>query len=95
MPMVGFLKLMAPATAVAMVTTMSASAAEIHVMSGGAPKEVFALLTPRFEQQTGIPSLYRGHSIFDDALRTGLLFVTLGRIRSRIFVMLVVTTATA
>jgi molybdate transport system substrate-binding protein len=31
---------------------MSASS-EIHVMSGGAPKEVFALLTPRFEEQTG------------------------------------------
>src|SRR6516164_9763990 len=25
----------------------------IHVMSGGAPKEVFALLTPAFAQQTG------------------------------------------
>src|SRR5437764_14384791 len=25
----------------------------IHVMSGGAPKEVFALLSPKFEQQTG------------------------------------------
>jgi len=37
----------------AMVTSMSASAAEIHVMSGGAPKEVFALLTPKFEAQTG------------------------------------------
>ena len=24
----------------------------IHVMSGGAPKEVFALLAPRFEEQT-------------------------------------------
>ena len=36
-----------------MVTTMSVSAAEIHVMSGGAPKEVFAQLTPKFEQQTG------------------------------------------
>lgn len=32
---------------------MSASASEIHVMSGGAPKEAFALLTPKFEQQTG------------------------------------------
>src|SRR5262249_32450627 len=32
---------------------MSASANAIHVMSGGAPKEVFALLTPKFEQQTG------------------------------------------
>jgi molybdate transport system substrate-binding protein len=30
---------------------MSVPASEIHVMSGGAPKEVFALLTPRFEQQ--------------------------------------------
>lgn len=37
----------------AMGISMSASAAEIHVMSGGAPKEVFALLTPKFEQQTG------------------------------------------
>jgi ABC-type molybdate transport system substrate-binding protein len=25
----------------------------IHVLSGGAPKEVFALLVPKFEQQTG------------------------------------------
>ncbi len=32
---------------------MSVSADNIHVMSGGAPKEVFALLTPKFEQQTG------------------------------------------
>jgi molybdate transport system substrate-binding protein len=38
---------------IAMVTSMSASAAEIHVMSGGAPKEVFARLTPKFEAQTG------------------------------------------
>jgi molybdate transport system substrate-binding protein len=51
--MIGFFRLMALSTAVAMVTTMSVSAAEIHVMSGGAPKEVFALLAPRFEQQTG------------------------------------------
>jgi len=41
------------ALSAAMVTSMSVSAAEIHVMSGGAPKEVFALLTPKFEQQTG------------------------------------------
>lgn len=27
--------------------------ANIHVMSGGAPKEVFALLTPKFEAQSG------------------------------------------
>jgi len=53
MPMIGFMRLMALATAVVMVTTMSVSAAEIHVMSGGAPKEVFALLAPKFEQQTG------------------------------------------
>src|SRR5215467_13471050 len=36
-----------------MVTSMSVSASEIRVMSGGAPKEVFAQLTPKFEQQTG------------------------------------------
>ena len=41
------------ALSAAMGISMSASAAEIHVMSGGAPKEVFALLTPKFEQQTG------------------------------------------
>ena len=41
------------ALAAAMVTSMSVSAAEIHVMSGGAPQEVFALLTPKFETQTG------------------------------------------
>src|ERR1039458_5939272 len=29
------------------------SMATIRVMSGGAPKEVFALLTPKFERQTG------------------------------------------
>ena len=28
-------------------------AADIHVMSGGAPKEVLSLLTPEFEKQTG------------------------------------------
>ena len=28
-------------------------AADIHVMSGGAPKEVLAVLTPEFEKQTG------------------------------------------
>src|SRR5262249_17266786 len=32
---------------------MPVSAAEIHIMSGGAPKEVFALLTPGFERQSG------------------------------------------
>ncbi len=36
-----------------MVISMSASTNAIHVMSGGAPKEVFALLTPEFEQQAG------------------------------------------
>jgi molybdate transport system substrate-binding protein len=36
-----------------MVISMPASAETIHVMSGGAPKEVFALLTPKFAQQTG------------------------------------------
>ena len=52
--MIGFMRLMALATAVAMVTTMSVSAAEIHVMSGGAPKEVFALLAPKFEQHDSL-----------------------------------------
>jgi hypothetical protein len=32
-----------------MVTSMSLSASEIRVMSGGAPKEVFVQLTPKFE----------------------------------------------
>src|SRR4029453_18104408 len=41
------------ALSAAMVTSMSISATEIRVMSGGAPKEVFAQLTPMFEQQTG------------------------------------------
>lgn len=31
----------------------AALAADIHVMSGGAPKEVLAVLTPQFEKQTG------------------------------------------
>ncbi len=31
----------------------SGMASEIHVMSGGAPKEVFSVLVPKFEQQTG------------------------------------------
>src|SRR5436309_8670357 len=39
----------------AALSTMSGSsavAADIHVMTGGAPKEVLAVLTPEFEQQT-------------------------------------------
>jgi len=35
------------------MTTPSTSAAEITVMSGGAPQEVLAVLTPQFEKQTG------------------------------------------
>src|SRR5882672_5289280 len=31
----------------------AALAADIHVMTGGAPKEVLAVLTPEFEQRTG------------------------------------------
>jgi ABC-type molybdate transport system substrate-binding protein len=31
----------------------STSAAEISVMSGGAPQEVLTALTPQFEKQTG------------------------------------------
>jgi ABC-type molybdate transport system substrate-binding protein len=41
------------ALSTAMVISMSVSATEIRVMSGGAPKEVFAQLTPKFEQQSG------------------------------------------
>src|SRR3954464_2768348 len=40
----------------AALSTMSGSsavAADIRVMTGGAPKEVLAILTPMFEQQTG------------------------------------------
>src|SRR3982751_5757348 len=40
----------------AALSTMSGSsavAADIRVMTGGAPKEVLAVLTPMFEQQTG------------------------------------------
>ena len=36
-----------------MLISMSVSATEVRVMSGGAPKEVFAQLTPKFEQQSG------------------------------------------
>jgi molybdate transport system substrate-binding protein len=35
------------------MTAASISAAEITVMSGGAPQEVLAVLTPQFEKQTG------------------------------------------
>ncbi|MGH6790744.1 MAG: molybdate ABC transporter substrate-binding protein [Pseudolabrys sp.] len=45
--------LLGPIVLIAMVTSMSASAAEIRVMSGGAPQEVFTLLTPKFEKQSG------------------------------------------
>jgi molybdate transport system substrate-binding protein len=45
---------------------MPASATEVHVMSGGAPQEVFALLTPKFERQSG-------HTVrFSYAVITGL-----------------------
>jgi len=40
----------------AVLSTLSGSsavAADIHVMTGGAPKEVLAVLTPMFEKQTG------------------------------------------
>jgi molybdate transport system substrate-binding protein len=36
-----------------LMISMSAAASEIRVLSGGAPKEVFSVLTPKFEQQTG------------------------------------------
>lgn len=39
--------------AIAMPAGAPARSVKIRVMSGGAPKEVFALLTPQFEKQTG------------------------------------------
>lgn len=41
------------AVSVVMATSMSVSAAELRIMSGGAPKEVFTRLVPQFERQTG------------------------------------------
>src|SRR5947209_5906445 len=35
------------------LTAGPSMAADIHVMSGGAPKEVLGVLTPQFEKQTG------------------------------------------
>src|SRR6478752_4356731 len=35
------------------ISGSAAVAADIQVMSGGAPKEVLAVLTPQFEKQTG------------------------------------------
>src|ERR1043166_688781 len=43
----------AVALAAASLAGSSSLAADIHVMSGGAPKEVLAVLTPEFEKQTG------------------------------------------
>jgi molybdate transport system substrate-binding protein len=56
-----------------MVTSMSASAAEIHVMSGGAPQEVFKLLTPKFEVQTGkkVKFTYAVISVLREKLAAG------------------------
>src|ERR1041384_2447941 len=39
--------------ALASMTGSVALAADIHVMTGGAPKEVLGVLTPQFEQRTG------------------------------------------
>ena len=39
--------------ALASMSGSMALGADIHVMTGGAPKEVLAVLTPQFEQQTG------------------------------------------
>ena len=46
-------KLRTIALAVGLLGSTCAMADEIRVMSGGAPKELFAHLTPKFEQQTG------------------------------------------
>jgi len=42
-----------------MVISMSVSATEVRVMSGGAPKEVFAQLTPKFEQAVAKKIVHR------------------------------------
>jgi molybdate transport system substrate-binding protein len=47
------MKAFLPAACVLGISGSISLAADIHVMSGGAPKEVLAVLTPRFEQQTG------------------------------------------
>src|SRR4051812_22924157 len=39
--------------ALASISGSAAVAADIHVMTGGAPKEVLGVLTPQFEKQTG------------------------------------------
>jgi len=39
--------------ALASISGSAALAADIHVMTGGAPKEVLAVLTPEFEKRTG------------------------------------------
>lgn len=41
------------------MTAMLASAAEIRVVSGGAPREALAILTPEFEKQTGHTVKYK------------------------------------
>jgi molybdate transport system substrate-binding protein len=41
------------------MTAMLASAAEIRVVSGGAPREALAVLTPEFEKQTGHTVSYK------------------------------------
>ena len=41
------------AALVSIASGSSAVASDIHVMTGGAPKEVLAVLTPQFEKQTG------------------------------------------
>src|ERR1044071_8720323 len=46
------------AIAASVVGSMAASATEIRVFSGGAPKEIFAALTPKFEQQSGHKGVY-------------------------------------
>src|SRR3954451_11563620 len=39
--------------ALASISGSTALAADIHVMTGGAPKEILGVLTPEFEKQTG------------------------------------------
>ena len=41
------------AVGLSIISGSTVLAADIRVMSGGAPKEVLAVLTPEFEKQTG------------------------------------------
>jgi molybdate transport system substrate-binding protein len=51
--MAGMTRILFPAALASNILGSAALAADIQVMSGGAPKEVLAVLTPEFEKHTG------------------------------------------